>query len=105
MRFVSTCTTTTLLLFHFCVNGLDVTTDKTGFFDSADVLSYTATVATNSAATTRIVNGDLANKTRYPYYTALFRSTRFNSNITFFTCGGSLIQNDVVVTAGMFIVM
>ena len=86
------------------MNGLDVTTDKAGFFDSADVLSYNASVASSSSASTRIVNGNLANKTRYPYYTALFRTLSFINDVTYFSCGGSLIRQDVVVTAGTFIV-
>ena len=46
----------------------------------------------------RIVGGTVANAIRFPYYTALFRV--INDGVRKFTCGGSLIRNNVVVTAG-----
>ena len=105
MRIVSTCPSIILFLFHFCVNGLDVTTVKSGFLDRTDVHSYNVSDISSHAASNQIVNGNLANKKRYPYFTALFFNVSFIDDIAYFNCGGSLIQNDVVVTASMFIVV
>jgi len=49
----------------------------------------------NSNSILRIVGGATANKTRFPYFTALFD---FDNGGSFF-CGGSLIRDNVVITA------
>ena len=51
----------------------------------------------NSNSILRIVGGATASKTRFPYFTALFD---FDNGGSFF-CGGSLIRDNVVITAGM----
>ena len=79
------------------MNGLDVTTVKSGFLDIADVHSYNVSDNSSHAASNRIVNGNLANKKRYPYFTALFTKIGLTGDIAYFNCGGSLIQNDVLL--------
>lgn len=77
-------------------SALEVNPDKMGFLDGAGGMEGSP----KDGATTRIVGGDMADKTRYPYYTALFRG-RYNDKGRF-KCGGSLIREDVVLTAGKY---
>jgi hypothetical protein len=82
--------------------GFEVDSDKVGvgFLDGAGGINDSSTDADHSA-TTRIVGGDVANKSRYPYYTALFDFIPAVGGFVYFQgCGGSLIRDDVVITAG-----
>lgn len=74
----------------------EVTPDKAGFLDG---VGGSKESNTEDGATTRIVGGVLANKTRYPFYTALFEN--FTDEF-FFVCGGALIRPNVVITAGEY---
>jgi hypothetical protein len=77
------------------VTAFEVTPDKAGFLDGVGGIKTKESSTTNKdGATTRIVGGDMADKTRYPYYAALFRD--------YTICGGSLIRPNVVVTAGEY---
>ena len=84
----------TLLLFlALGAEAWNVTTD--GFLHSIG----TNQDATILGATTRIVGGTMASKARYPYFTGIFAISASNSSLYSF-CGGSLIRDDCVVTAG-----
>ena len=95
-------------------DALDVTTDTTGFLDDVMRLDSDGGISHNNNNNnnnsiinshgipfTRIAGGNVALKNRYPYYTALFRQTdESGTDYLKFTCGGSLIRDDVVITAG-----
>jgi len=54
----------------------------------------------NSNSILRIVGGATASKTRFPYFTAIFE----NNTVDSFFCGGSLIRDNVVITAAHCVV-
>jgi hypothetical protein len=87
------------------VTAFEVTPDKAGFLDGVGGIKTKESSTTNEdGATTRIVGGDKADKTRYPYYAALF-SDLFDDELAhyeLFICGGSLIRPNVVITAGEY---
>jgi Trypsin len=114
MRFVLSAASSATLLFlvtlslfapaAVMVTAFEVTPDKAGFLDGVGGIKTKESSTTNEdGATTRIVGGDKADKTRYPYYAALFRDlTIIGGPPMFFSCGGSLIRPNVVVTAGEY---
>jgi hypothetical protein len=107
---LSSLTTAEVLLAEVLLTSFDVTLDKVGFLDGTTVggimggeesssgTSHDDKDATTNkdGMTTRIIGGNMANKTRYPYFAALL-----DLNSTVF-CGGSLIRPSVVVTAGEY---
>jgi hypothetical protein len=110
MRFVLSASTSATLLFLITlssfapaavmVTAFEVTPDKAGFLDGAGQIKTKESGTTNEdGATTRIVGGDMADKTRYPYYAALFGGEYSSAG---FFCGGFLIRPNVVITAGEY---
>jgi hypothetical protein len=81
------------------VTAFEVNPDKAGFLDGSGGIKEKEST-TENGATTRIVGGDIANKTRFPYFTALFRGDNDTFDKDSLFCGGSLIRPDVVITAG-----
>ena len=109
MNFASVVAASLLVVSLVDIDALDVTTDKTGFLDGVVRLDSNGSNKVNNnnifdnhnTSFTRIVGGIVASTKRYPYFTVLFRQTEENgTDFLRFTCGGSLIRDYVVVTAG-----
>jgi Trypsin len=107
-RFASSSASSSLLLLLVFVvatflslaaaTGFEVDPEKVVFFDGA--VGINETTDPDHSATTRIVGGDVANESRYPYYTALFDFIPAVGGLVYHGCGGSLVRDDVVITAG-----